>query len=290
MPEKDFSPYIAQAEHLRVLGLNATKNGELVLRWRSEGECRRNIYSATKSFTACAMGFAVQEGLIRLDEKLTNAFAGDLPETVSENLERATVRDLLTMRLGQSRACLMGEQRPLYAEDDWVKLSLAQPFDYAPGERFVYSNVGPYLAGILLQRRSGSNLVQYLTPRLFAPLGIKRPTWECDPLGHTFGAGGLFLTLTELHRFGLFCLNRGAWNGKQLLDPAWIDACAAPQDGENYGYLFWRGAFHSFRADGKYGQLSIILPDRNAVVTVVSECRDGEGLTNLLNHYIENHL
>lgn len=290
MQEKDFSPYIAEAEHLRVLGMNATKNSELIFRWRSEGECRRNIYSATKSFTACAMGFAVQERLIRTDEKLTDAFADDLPKAVSENLQRATVRDLLTMRLGQSHSFLMGEQRPFYTEDDWTKLSLAQPFDDAPGERFVYNNVGPYLAGILIQRRSGCNMVQYLTPRLFAPLGIKCPTWECDPLGNTFGAGGLFLTLTELHRFGLFCLNRGTWNDKQLLDPAWIDACSAPQGGENYGYLFWRGAFNSFRADGKYGQISIILPERNAVVTVVSECRDGKGLTNLLNQFIKDQM
>ena len=290
MLKKDYTPYIAEAERLRVLGMDATKNGELVFHWRGEGECRRNIYSATKSFTACAMGFAVQEGLIRLDEKLTAAFSNDLPETVSEHLQRAAVRDLLTMRLGQSHAFLMGDQRPFYPEDDWVKLSLAQPFDDTPGERFVYNNVGPYLAGILIQRRAGCNLAQYLTPRLFTPLGIKRPTWECDPLGNTFGAGGLFLTLTELHRFGLFLLNRGAWNGKQLLAPAWIAACSAPQGGENYGYLFWRGAFNSFRADGKYGQLSIILPEKNAVVTVVGECRDGEGLTNLLNRFIQEHL
>lgn len=290
MKDMNFAPYIAEAERVRVLGVNATKDGELVLKWRSEGECRRNIYSATKSFTAIAVGFAVQEGLLRLDEKLTDAFAGDLPETVCENLQRATVRDLLTMRLGQASGFLMGDQRPFYEEDDWVKLSLAQPFPYAPGERFVYNNVGPYLAGVLVQRRAGCDLLSYLTPRLFAPLGIKRPMWECDPLGNTFGAGGLFLTLTELHRFGLFCLNRGMWNGKQLLDPAWIDACAAPQDGDAYGYLFWRGIHDSFRADGKYGQLSVILPKRNAVVTVVCECRDGEGLMNLLDRFIGENL
>lgn len=290
MQEMNLAPYIAEAERLRVLGANVTRDGELILRWRSEGECRRNIYSASKSFTAIAVGFAVQEGLVRLDEKLTDAFAGDLPQTVSENLKKATVRDLLTMRLGQAHGFLMGDARPFYEEDDWVKLSLAQPFEHAPGEHFVYNNVGPYLAGILVQRRAGCDLVQYLTPRLFAPLGIKRPTWECDPLGNAFGAGGLFLALTELHKFGLFCLNRGAWNGVQLLDPAWIDACAAPQDGANYGYLFWRGDFGSFRADGKYGQLSVILPEKNAVVTVVCECRDGLGLTKLINGFIGEYL
>ena len=136
---------------------------------------------------------------------------------MSENLRRATVRDLLTMCLGQSRPMLMGSQRPLYAEDDWVRLALSAPFDYMPGTRFVYNNVGPYLAGILVQRRAGCDLAAYLTPRLFKPLGIRRPTWESDPMGNTFGAGGLFLTLSEFHRFGLLYLNGGNWDGRQLV-------------------------------------------------------------------------
>ena len=86
----------------------------------------------------------------------------------------------------------MGAQRPLYKEDDWVKMSLAIPFKFKPGTHFVYNNVGPYLAGILVQRRAGCDLVFYLTPRLFSHIGIKRPTWETDPLGNSFGAGGLF--------------------------------------------------------------------------------------------------
>ena len=290
MQKIDFTPYIEEAQHLRVLGMNITKNNELVLSWRDDGECRRNLYSASKSFTSCAVGFAVQEGLLSLDEKLVDVFSDDIPANPCENLTKATVRDLLTMRLGQETGFLMGIQRPLYQEDNWVKLSLAQPFPFEPGSHFVYNNVGPYLAGILVQRRAGCNLVDYLMPRLFIPLGIKRPTWECDPLGNTFGAGGLFLTLTEFHRFGLFFLNKGCWNGEQLLAPSWIDACAAPQDGEDYSYLFWRGAFGSFRADGKYGQLSVIVLEKNAVVTVVCECRDGDGLMKLINRLIKNNL
>lgn len=290
MQNMEFDAYCAQAQQLGVLGMNVTKDDQLLLSWRSEGECRRNIYSATKSFTAVAVGFALQEGLLSLDEKLTDTFPQDIPSSPCENLQKATVRDLLTMRLGQGKSFLMGDQRPFYEEDDWVKLSLAQSFDHAPGTCFVYNNVGPYLAGILVQRRAGCDLVAYLTPRLFSPLGIKRPTWESDPLGHSFGAGGLFLTLTELHRFGLFCLNKGAWNGQQLLNPAWIEACAAPQDGEQYGYLFWRGKYGSFRADGKYGQTSVIVPERRAVVTVVSECRKGEQLMELMNRLIDERL
>ncbi|MBS6723812.1 MAG: serine hydrolase [Clostridiales bacterium] len=239
---------------------------------------RRNIYSATKSFTSCAVGFAIQEGLLSLDEKLTEAFPKDLPEQVSDHLARATVRDLLTMCLGEKEPQLMGEQRPLYTEDDWVKMCLAFPLVNEPGTQFLYSNVGPYLAGVLVQRRAGCDLASYLTPRLFDHLGIRRPTWEIDPQGYSFGAGGLFLTLSELHTFGLFCLHKGKWNGRQLLSADWIEECAKKQGPGPYGYLFWRGEYNSFRADGKFCQLSIIFPDKNAVISMVSECRDSDTL------------
>lgn len=115
---------------------------------------RRNIYSASKSFTSCAVGFAVQEGLIDLDERLMDAFKEDIPNNPDENLKKATVKDLLTMTLGQEKGFLMGKQRPRMEEQNWVKASLAIPFVYEPGTHFVYNNVGPYLAGILVSTKS----------------------------------------------------------------------------------------------------------------------------------------
>lgn len=275
----DLQAFVEKVNTIGVLGVKVSQHNELIGEWHSEGECRRNVYSVTKSFTSCAVGFAVQEGLLSLDEKLTDVFAEDLPENPCENLKKATVRDLLTMHLGQKSASLMGAQRPLYEEDNWVKLSLSIPFEYEPGTHFVYNNVGPYLAGMLVQRRARCDLISYLTPRLFSHLGIKRPTWEMDPLGNSFGAGGLFLTLSEMHKLGLFYLNKGAWNGKQLLLAEWIEESTrqyAPD--APYAYLFWRGKYNSFRADGKYGQFSIVLPDYDAVISVVSECRKTEEL------------
>lgn len=274
---------------LGVLGIRVSQGGELIAQRSWDEECRRNIYSASKSVTSCAVGFAVQEGLVKLSEKLVDAFPDDLPAHVGDCLAAATVRDLLTMCLGQREAALMGGQRPLYAQRDWVKLSLALPFEDAPGTKFVYNNVGPYLAGVLVQRRAGCTLVDYLTPRLFAHMGIQRPTWETDPQGMTFGAGGLFWTLTELHAFGQFCLQRGAWNGRQLLDGDWIDQCASKQvdnGADGYGYLFWRGANNSYRADGKYGQLSIVFPDRDAVISAVAECRQVEKLMDAIHAHL----
>jgi len=274
--------FIEKAKPLGVLGVKISKQGEEIAYSNLDEECRRNVYSATKSYTAVAVGFALQEGLLSLDEKLTDAFAEDLPETVDEHLAKATVRDLLTMCLGQKEASLMGGQRPFLEEDDWVKYSLSIPFAYEPGTTFVYNNVGPYLAGVLVQRRAGCDLASYLYPRFFKPLGIRKPTWETDPLGYHFGAGGLFLSLSELHKLGLFCLQKGKWNGKQLLDASWIEECSRSQDAEQYGYLFWIKEDGSYRADGKYCQLSIVLPDKDSVITITAECRDSEQLMKLI--------
>lgn len=275
--------YAERVQGLGVLGVVITQNGEEIGKRLWDEECRRNVYSASKSYTSCAVGIAIKEGLLTLDERLVDAFSDDLPETVSENLQKATVRDLLTMRLGQAHAELMGAQRPLYKEMDWVRMSLAFPFTDVPGTKFVYNNVGPYLAGVLVQRRAGCNLVDYLMPRLFEPMGIHRPTWETDPMGYTFGAGGLMLTLSELHRLGLLYLQDGVWNGRQIITREWARESTSrqgdnSQDAYGYGYLFWGGPHGTFRADGKYCQLSILCRDRNAVISVVAECRDSRAL------------
>ncbi len=285
--------FIDAATPLRALGVVVSQNGQEIARHTWEGACRRNVYSASKSFTSAAVGIAVGEGLLSLDERLIDVFPEELPETVQENLEKATVRDLLTMCLGQSQAFLMGEDRPYYPERNWVKLALAQPFPYEPGTKFVYNNVGPYLAGILVQRRAGCSLVQYLMPRLFTPLGIQLPTWEVDPLGNTFGAGGLFLTLDELHKFGLLYLQNGSWQGRQLVPEGWVAESTKKQvenGGYGYGYLFWGGRHGSFRADGKYGQFSILVRDKNAVVTIVAESRETEKLLSAVFDHIYRQL
>ncbi len=287
----DLMKFIEAAGPLRALGVVVSQNGTEIARHTWEGVCRRNVYSASKSFTSAAVGIAIGEGLISLEEKLTDAFPADLPEQVSENLQKATVRDLLTMRLGQSKGFLMGEDRPTYQNPDWVKLALSQPFDCEPGTRFVYNNAGPYLAGILVQRRAGCDLVHYLMPRMFTPMEIRLPTWETDPMGGTFGAGGLFLTMDELHKFGLLYLQNGRWNGRQLVPAQWVEASTSKQaendrDSFGYGYLFWGGEKGSFRADGKYGQFTILLRDKNAVITIVAESRKADQLLHAVFEYL----
>lgn len=276
-----------KAENLRVLGMKISQGQDCIYEKYWDEDCRRNIYSASKSFTSCAVGFAVQEGLIDLNERLVDAFSKDIPDDPDENLQKATVKDLLTMTLGQEKGFLMGKQRPRMEETDWVKESLAIPFVYEPGTHFVYNNVGSYLAGILVQRRAGCDLLSYLTPRILNPLGIRRTIWEVDPDGNTFGAGGLFLTVSELHKFGLFYLQDGCWNKKQLLSKEWIRESTGKQVENNknpygYGYLFWGGRHNSFLANGKYGQYTMVFRDKNVVISLMAESRDADRLEEII--------
>lgn len=283
----DFRAFEDKASELNVNGMMISQGGKLIFERHWQDDCRRNIYSASKSFTSAAVGIAIGEGLLSPDEPLTVAFPDDLPAQPGENLKKATVRDLLTMCLGQEKASLMGGQRPYIEQDDWVKLSLGIPFVDRPGTRFVYNNVGPYLAGVLVQRRCGSDLMKYLQPRLLDPLGIRHTMWETDPQGYTFGAGGLFLTVGELHRLGELYLADGEWGGRQLVPADWVRESTTRQvenskDECGYGYLFWGGAHDSFRADGKYGQLSILFRDKNAVVTVMCDNHDSKELMDAI--------
>ena len=139
----DWARFDQEAERLRLLNLLVWKDGKEVLRRDYDGEIRRNQYSVTKSFTSIAVGIAEGEGLLSLDEPLLEAFPKEAPENPCPNLRKATVRDLLTMCLGQGQGFLMGEQRPFLPERDWVRYSLALPFPYAPGKNSCTTTWGP---------------------------------------------------------------------------------------------------------------------------------------------------
>lgn len=268
-----------QQDHLRLLNLRVWQDGEMIVSKDWEEDIRRNVYSVSKSLTSLAVGIAEKEGLLSLDEKLCEAFRKDVPADAGEHLRQATVKDLLTMGLGQDGPYMMGGQRVRMRERDWVRYCLSRPFVHRPGENFLYSNAGPYLAGILVQRRCGCTLTDYLMPRLFEPLGIRPTVWEIDPDGYTFGSSGLFLCAGEMMKVGQLLLQEGCWEGSQLVPAEYLRQAAKKQidNGQyGYGYLFWKGAYHSWRADGQFGQLIVILPEQKAVFVTTAESRDPE--------------
>lgn len=266
-------------ENLAVRGVRVYQDGALIASYQPEPEQRQNQYSVTKSFTSTACAFAVEEELFSLDDFVLDHFREDVPEIISDNLKKMRLRHLITMSMGFDHPMLMGVQRPYMAEKDWVRYVLRAPVIHEPGTVFQYNNAGPYLLGMLIQRKTGMSLIDYLMPRLFAPLGIPRPVDEKDPLGNTFGAGGLQLNVTELAKLGLLYLQKGCWEGKQLIPASWVAEASRSaivsnegdeEIGTDYGYLFWMMPDGMFRADGKYGQYCIVIPKKNAVVAINS--------------------
>jgi len=286
--------FVENTKHIMLNNIIVLKDGEKIAEHHWVSEIRQNQYSVSKSFTSAAIGIAIGEGLLTLDDPVIEFFPDKVPHNPSERLQRLKVRHLLTMSVGHRESYLMAHQRYDLNETDWIKYSLNLPLDYEPGTHFVYSNVGPYLAGMIIKKLTKCDLLEYLMPRLFEPLGIWRPTWETDAQGNSFGSSGLMLRVSEIAKFGQLYLQKGQWKGKQLIPEEWVNETSKTQikTGEEslynseYSYLFWMGPNNSYRADGMFGQYSIIMPDKNAVVAINAYNTSNENILDYVWKYI----
>lgn len=243
---------------------------------------RMNQRSITKSFTSAAVGFALKEKLFSLEDFVTDCFQEELPKSVSPLLGEMKLKHLLTMTTGFREPVLMGESRiELHkTEKNWVQYVLRQEIDSHPGEKFLYTNAGPYLLGVLIQRRSGESLEKYLQQRMLDPLGVPPiENYERCPMGYMFGAGSLYLNVEELSRFGQLYLQNGIWNGQQVLPEGWVDETKTPRTystgdntvGYTYGYFFWIGPESKwYYCNGRFEQICMVIPEKNVVIAVNS--------------------
>ena len=159
--------------------------------WRPyNAELPHKLFSLSKSFTSTAVGLAISEGLFGLDDHVTDLFADKMPAVISDHLKEMTVRHLLTMSCGQ-KMCYATKMM-VEGVQDWQKAFFEQEIPYKPGTTFVYNSLGTYMLSALVTRKTGLNLVDYLMPRLFEPLGIARPVWETCPAGISTGGWGLY--------------------------------------------------------------------------------------------------
>jgi CubicO group peptidase (beta-lactamase class C family) len=236
------------------------------------------LFSLSKSFTSTAIGLAVAERRLTVDDPVLSFFPEAQPAAVSEQLAAMRVRDLLTMTTGHATdttAALRAQP-----DGDWVKAFLAQPVTYEPGTHFLYNSGATFMLSAILQKLTGERLVDYLQPRLFQPLGIENPTWEQSPQGIDVGGWGLSITTEEIARFGQLYLQQGRWQGQQLLPQEWVVAATAAQvdnspapnrDWEQgYGYQFWRCRHNAYRGDGAFGQFCVVMPDQETVLAINS--------------------
>ena len=248
-----------------------------------DSSCRRYLYSLSKSFTSTAVGFAVQEGLLTVDDRVTSFFPDDLPDRIDQNLAAMQVKHLLTMSTGHDvDTTIMMLPEGLV---NWAQSILSISVAYPPGTHFLYNSGATYLLSCIVQRLTGQTVLDYLTPRLFTPLGISGMIWDACPRGINTGGWGLSLKTEDLAKFGQLYLQKGVWEGRQLLSPTWINEATRAQidtvEGEpadqnydwqqGYGYQFWRCQHNAFRGDGAYGQYCIVLPEQEAVLVITSE-------------------
>jgi len=236
------------------------------------------LFSVSKSVTATAVGIAIHEGLLGLDDRVVDLLPGDAPAEVSENLQAMRVRHLLAMNTGHAEDTLGALHSP---ERNWARVILRRPVENPPGGAFVYNTGATYLLSAILQRLTGQRLLDYLTPRLLQPLGIEGASWERCPRGFDVGGWGLAITTEDLAKFGQLYLQRGRWNDLQLVPAEWVDAVherqvsnGDPHDADDwtqgYGYQFWLCRHGAYRADGAFGQLAIIMPEQDAVLALTS--------------------
>ena len=266
------------------------RHGEIVAQgWWAPyaAETPHMLYSLSKSFTSTAVGMAVDEGLLSLDDPVISFFPEDLPEVVSDNLKAMRIRDLLRMNTGHQRE----PSRDIGPGESWAKRFLSEDVQFKPGTHFVYNSFATYMCSAIIQKVSGETLLDFLTPRLFEPLGIKNPTWESDPDGINTGGWGLSITTEDISRFGQLYLQKGSWEGKQLVSAGWVEEATKLQtcNGSNpesdwdqgYGYQFWRCRHGLYRGDGAFGQYCIVMPDQDAVLAMTSGTGDMQKVMNL---------
>jgi hypothetical protein len=248
------------------------------------------LFSLSKSFTSTAIGLAVAEGRLSIEDRVLSFFPEQAPAQVSEHLAAMRVHDLLSMSTGHS-ADVTGPMRE-QPDGDWARAFLAQPVEHTPGTHFVYNSGASYMLSAIVQRLTGMTLLEYLQPRLFAPLGIERATWESCPRGINVGGWGLSITTADIARFGQLYLQKGVWQGARILPEAWVQAATARQaDNDNqteidwrqgYGYQFWRCRHAAYRGDGAFGQFCVVMPEQDAVLAITSGVGNMQAVLNLV--------
>lgn len=252
------------------------------------------LFSLSKSFTSSAIGLAVAEGLLSVEDKIISFFPDQLPEKVSSNLAAMRIHHLLSMSTGHAE----DTTRELRSspDGDWVKAFLSLPVGHQPGTLFVYNSGATYMLSAIMQKVTGMQILEYLRPRLFDPLGIENPAWESCPMGINTGGWGLSIRTEDIARFGQLYLQKGQWNGKRVLPGEWIEQASGKQVSngsdpksdwnQGYGYQFWRCRYGAYRGDGAFGQYCIVMPEQDAVLAITGGLGDMQAVLNLVWKHI----
>lgn len=235
-----------------------------------DAQTPHQMYSVSKSVTATAIGFCVQEGLLSVEDRLVDIFPDYAPQD-DVRLQTLCVKHLLSMTSGKNVSLFDDKTR-----SNWIASYFNAPWYNDPGKEFKYVNENIYMLCAIVHRVTGQSVRDFLQPRLFEPLGIAYPQWETDPYGIEAGGWGVFLKTEDLAKLMLLYSQGGVFNGQRILDEEWAKtATSFVVDNSNnsgldsvngYGYCFWRCHVPgTFRADGMFSQFGIVFEEYDAI-------------------------
>ena len=244
------------------------------------------LYSLSKSFTSTAVGLAVAEGKLSIDDEVLKFYPDDAPANPSKNLKAMRVRDLLMMSTGH-------QDEPSPAADVVSPRSfLAKEVPHLPGTHFKYNTAATFMQSAIVQKVTGQTVLDFLRPRLFEPLGIEHPLWDTNFQGISLGGYGLRVRTEDIAKFGQLYLQKGRWNGKQLIPGEWVAMATSKQTSngsdpksdwnQGYGFQFWRCRHNAYRGDGAFGQYCVVMPDQDTVVAITSGVKDMQAVLNVM--------
>lgn len=264
-------------QRLGLEGIHIAQDDQAPITFRWVSDDRRDVYSASKTFTSVAVGIAQAEGLLELDD-LVLSHLPQFAETAAPGVEEVTIRHLLAMTAGiDYRWDDPDIDHPGDPAEDFLATTPVAP----AGSWYAYRGTNSYVLGRIIAAATGDDLRDFLMPRLFGPLGIGNPQWQRCPLGYPMGAVGLMLRTDEIARLGITLLHDGSWDGRQLIPSGYVQlklmhsqttATGRDQpDNQTYGLHCWNCARDgAWRMDGIYGQFGIILPHHHACVSVTA--------------------
>lgn len=278
-----------EAEAVECHSLMVVRRGRVVAEgWWAPYTAERPhlLYSLTKSFTSVAVGLAVGDGLLSLDDRVVDVLPGSVPADVSAQARRLTVHHLLSMSTGH-RTDSLTEAWELEPQD-LTKGFLRVPFTDPEGTSHGYDNATTYVLARMVERVTGRGLPELLDERLFAPMGIHHAEWDRVAGGAAFGFHGLHLTTEAVAAFGELLRRGGRWGDRQLVPRGWVETATRahvpttqvegwsqnPDVLCGYGYQFWRSR-HGFRGEGSFGQSCVVVPSHDLVVAVTAALSAG---------------
>jgi len=305
----------AETEGLELHSLMLVRDGKVLSEeWRNGADASSGhiLNSVSKTFTSLAVGMTIAEGKLSLDDKLVDIFPEYRPDTVSAYLADMDVHDLLTMTCGHA-SDHTGEMRNMAKADsafNWVKQFMSFPVEYRPGVIYCYNSVGTMMLSAIVQKRTGEKLIDFLNTRLFEPLAITDAHWDESESGICYGGWGLYLKTEDLAKTGQLILQKGEWNGLQIVPQEWIEKMTrmqvesspagvnlvqlaenekytpGPDWVQGYGYQMWMCRHNAFRADGARGQYILVMPEQNTVIAMTADIGDMQKELNLVWQYI----